>query len=160
MPRASHRLDVVLVSADLEREPDAAAFEVLRSSWVASGRLSDGSLVRGGFRRLWLDVPGHMALYANQQGGYYVRCPKSGGNLARIFGAAVQAWRGGGERSLVCPHCGEVHALEAVTLAPPGVFGLGAVVFSDTESVELGDDVQAQLRPVLGESLVIVRRVG
>lgn len=156
----SHRLDVVVVSTEIERVPDAAAFEALRARWEAAGRLEDGSLIEGGFRRLRLDLPDHIALYANHQGGYYVRCPQTGGNLAREFSAAVQAWRAGGPRTLACAHCGSTHPLEAVQLAPPGAFGRGAVVFSDAGSVALADDVLPMLEPILGEGRVIVRRVG
>lgn len=150
----------MVVSANIERVPDAEAFAACMARWEAAGRLGDGSLIEGGFRRLRLDMPGYIALYANHQGGYYVRCPETRGNLARAFSAAVQAWRAGGPRSLVCEHCGQAHPLEEVSLAPPGAFARGAVIFSDVASVGLADDVLPQLRPVLGEARVIVRRVG
>jgi hypothetical protein len=159
-PRARHRIDVLLVPEALGHEPDRAAFEAILSGWESSGRVRDGSLIRGGFRRVWLDVPGHVALYANQQGGYYVRCPVSQGNIARAFSRAVQAWRAGGERQMHCPECGQEHPLEAVVLAPPGAFARGAVVFSDVGSLDVGPAVQQELQEVLGESRLIVRRTG
>ena len=159
-PRARHRIDVLLVSEELERVPDRGAFEAVLAGWESSGRLRDDSLIRGGTRRIWLDVPGHMALYANQQGGYYVRCPVSQGTVARAFSASVQAWRAGGERQMRCPACAQVHPLESVVLAPPGAFARGAVVFSDAASLELGPHVQEELHGVLGESKMIVRRTG
>ena len=137
-----------------------SAFEAVYASWEAAGRLSDGSLIAGGFHRLWLDVPGHVALYANQQGGYYVQCPVTGGNLARAFSGAVQAWRGGAVRAVSCPHCLQEHPLEAVRLKPPGAFGRGAVVFSDVGSADVPAGVQEALRPVLGDSRVVLRRRG
>ena len=159
-PRARHRIDVLLVPEELECEPDRDAFAVVLAGWESTGHFLDGSLISGGFRRVWLDVPGYMALYANQQGGYYVRCPKTQGTIARAFSAAVQTWRAGGEREMRCPECEQVHPLEAVVLAPPGAFAMGAVVFSDAGSLDLGASVQEELRGVLGESRVIVRRTG
>lgn len=159
-PRARHRIDVLLVSEELEHEPDREAFAAVLAGWEASGRVQDGSLIHGGFRRVWLDVPGYVALYANQQGGYYVRCPVTQGTVARAFSAAVQAWRAGAERQMRCPKCGQLHRLEDVVLAPPGAFARGAVVFSDAGSLDLGAGVQEELRAVLGASRVIVRRTG
>lgn len=163
MPRASHRVDLLLVPVDPQRIPCAEAFAEVEQGWRDAGLLEakNGSgLVLGGFRRLWLDLPDRLWLYANHQGGYYVRCPQTGGNLAHSFSAAVQDWRRGGRFALDCPHCGQSHALDAVTLAPPGAFAKGAVIFSDVGSVDLADGVIEVLLPVLGESREIVRRVG
>ena len=80
--------------------PDALAFDALKREWTAEGRIGSGAaldgLVQGGFRRLWLDLPGRLTLYANQQGGYYVRCPATGQGIALAFSEAVQGWRRGG----------------------------------------------------------------
>ena len=163
MPRASHRVDLLLVPDDLQRIPCAEAFAVVKQMWTAAGLLEPASgsgLVQGGFRRLWLDLPDRLWLYANHQGGYHVRCPQSGGNLAAIFSAAVQDWRHGGEFALRCPCCDRSHALDAIILAPPGAFARGAVIFSDVGSLTLADGVLEALQPVLGECREIVRRVG
>lgn len=149
------------MSDDLSRDPDTDAFDALRARWRAEGRLgSRDGLVLGGYRRLWLDAPGRLLLYANQQGGYYVRCPETGGNIATAFTFAVESWRHGGARSMECPRCGQTHALEAVTLSPPGAFARGAVVFTDVGSLTLAEGVREQLRDVLGESREVIRRVG
>ncbi|MEL6342671.1 MAG: hypothetical protein AAFV53_06035 [Myxococcota bacterium] len=164
--RPTHRLDLILVSNTVERHPDAAAFADVCAAWRAAGRLvGDGPgegtpLVDGGFRRLWLDLPARVTLYANHQGGYYVRCPITQGNLAREFSVAVEQWRAGEPRTLACPHCGQIHPLEEVRMAPPGAFGRGAVIFSDVGSMGLGPGVEAALMPVLGECQAIGRRVG
>ena len=163
MPRPSHRVDLLFVPDNLEATPDTSAFALLKQEWRAQGRLvsqADNPLVIGGFGRFWLDIPGRLTLYANQQGGYYVRCPISGGNLARNFSLAVEDWRRGGVRSLACQHCGAVHALEAITLAPPGAFARGAVVFTNVGSLELSEGVREALVPVIGSGREVIRRVG
>jgi hypothetical protein len=164
MPRPSHRVDLLFVPDDLAVVPDAHAFAALQSAWRAEGLLGPGAavdgLVLGGFQRLWLDLPGRLTLYANQQGGYYVRCPVRGDNIVPAFSSAVSAWRAGGAFSLSCPACGDDHPLNTVTLSPPGVFGWGAVVFSDVGSLSLADGVRDSLARVLGESHEVIRRVG
>ncbi len=163
MPRPSHRVDLLFLSADLTHAPDAAAFDALKLAWAAEGRIGPGAdpdgIVQGGFRRLWLDLPGRLTLYANQQGGYYVRCPVGGQSIVLAFSESVQGWRRGGAFSLTCPACGSEHPLDAVTLAPPGGFALGAVVLSNVGSLELAADVRQRLVPVLGEIREVVRRV-
>lgn len=163
MPRPSHRIDLLLLPADRSVTPDASAFDALKREWTAEGRIGPGAerdgLVQGGFRRLWLDLPGRLTLYANQQGGYYVRCPVCRAGIALAFSEAVQGWRRGGAFGLSCPACGAEHPLDAVTLAPPGAFALGAVVLSNVASLDLAADVHQRLRPVLGEIREIVRRV-
>lgn len=163
MPRPSHRVDLLFLPADLTHAPDAAAFDALEQTWTAEGRIGPGAdrdaIVHGGFRRLWLDLPGRLTLYANQQGGYYVRCPVGGQSIVQTFSEAVQGWRRGGAFSLTCPACGACHALNAITLAPPGGFALGAVVLSNVASLELAADVRPRLVEVLGEIREVVRRV-
>ena len=163
MPRASHRVDLLLVPDDPQRIPCAEAFAEIKRAWQEAGLLAPATpsgLVQGGFRRVWLDLPDRLWLYANHQGGYYVRCPETGGNLAPAFSAAVQEWRRGGPFTLECPRCSQTHALDAVTLAPPGAFARGAVIFSDVASLILADGVTEALKPVLGASREIIRRVG
>ncbi|MFT5679558.1 MAG: hypothetical protein ACI8RZ_000462 [Myxococcota bacterium] len=164
MPRPSHRVDLLFVPTSLTLVPDAAAFDALKQAWTTEGRIGAGAdpdrIVLGGFRRLWLDLPGRLTLYANQQGGYYVRCPVDGGNIVPAFSAAVQGWRGGGGFSLTCTSCGALHSLDAVTLAPPGAFAQGAVVLSNVGGLTLAEGVAARLSAVLGGShREVVRRV-
>ena len=117
-------------------------------------------LITVGFKRLWLDDPGRMVLYANQQGGFRVSCPQKGGNIAGSFQTALTQWRTGGPRTLKCPVCGCEHPLEACTLSPPGVFGRSAVVFSDVGGVQLTGRARADLLEAIGPFHVVLRRVG
>lgn len=167
MPHASHRLDLLRVPADLDAPPDQEAWQRLLAAWRADGRLAgsgsgrDGDgLIQGGFRRLWLDDPGRLTLYANQQGGFRVSCPRGGANLAAEFSAALQRWREGADRGLPCPACGAWHALEAIPLSPPGAFARWAVVFSDVGSLELREDAEQALIAALGPLRPVLRRVG
>lgn len=156
MPRPSHRIDVLAVPADPERSVGQDDFETLKARWAA-GEPDD--LVAGGFRRVWLDLPGRMVLYANQQGGFRVRCPKGGDEIARAFEAAHRAWRRGGERILPCPGCGQAHPFDVLEFAPPAAFGRCAVVFADAASISLSDHALSDLQALLGEVKVVVRRV-
>jgi hypothetical protein len=151
---------LLLVSREWNRQPNAPAFAALYDAWLAAGRLEDGSLVRGGFSRLWLDNPGFVTLYANQQGGFQATCPRDGSVVTAAFSKAVQQWRGGGERAMSCPSCAGMHSLEALPLRPPGAFARGAVIFTNVNSIELGADVIESLHEVLGFIHVVVRRAG
>lgn len=164
MPRASHRMDLALVLTDA---PDPARFEALRQVWEARGWVRGAApgpqvdgLIEGGFKRLWLDLPGRLTLYANQQGGFRVTCPSTGGNAAAAFGRALQAWREGGPMALDCPACGHSHPLDALTLAPPGAFGRGAVIFADCAAHHPRQATLAELEDALGPLRTVSRRVG
>ena len=155
MPHASHRLDLVLLPVDPEAEPDRPAFADFANRW--SGRLEQA--IVGGARGLRLDDPGRVSLYANQQGGFRVRCPRSGENLASAFSAAVERWRSGAPRAMCCPACGEEHALEEITLIPPGGFARFAVVFVDAATLNLEPEPRAELESALGPLREIARRI-
>lgn len=158
-PRARHRVDLLLVPTDMNRRPDATAFAALHEDWEATGRLQDSSLIDGGFRRVWLDNPGFVSLYANQQGGFSAHCPTTEQRVTRAFGRAVQGWRDGQPHAMVCPACQNTHRLTDVRLRPDGAFARCAVVFTDVDSIRLGDTVQDMLQSVLGESRIVVRRM-
>ena len=163
MPRASHRLDVLLVPTDPDRAGDAAAFAAVEAAWRCAGHLTAagrGALVPGGFARLWFDAPGRVTLFANQQGGFRVTCPTQATNIAVAFSAAVESWRAGGPRALTCPACGARHPLEDATLAPPGAFARYAVVFADARSADPTPEARGALEAALGPLRVIARRVG
>ncbi len=148
MPKPSRRLDLVLVSADPDRAGDPDALRGLARALAGVS----------GARATRADLPDGVAFYANQQGGFRVRCPETGENLAPAFGPAMQAWRAGGPRSLVCPACGAVHPLAALDFAPLAAFGRGAVVLTDVRSAELPADARAQAEAALGGPIRVVRR--
>ncbi len=113
----------------------------------------------GGLKRLWLDLPTRPTLYATQLGGFRVRCPTDGGPVAGSFGAALQAWRGGGPFSMPCPSCEATHSLDRLNMAPPGGFASGAVIFADVGSAALRGGVLSSLEAVVGPTpRVILRR--
>lgn len=166
MPHASHRLDLIVAPSDPDRALDPAAVAVVRAGWAAAGLL-DGSapgprrdgLIVGGFRRFWVDEPGAVVLYANLQGGFLVRCPQTEAPLARPFQAALTAFRRGGPRALRCPACGEDHALEALSYAPPALYARGALCFADVGDTVLQPEPFAALAAALGPLRAVVRRV-
>lgn len=112
----------------------------------------------GGLKRLWLDLPPGPTLYANQLGGFRVRCPIDGGTVAGTFGAALQAWRSGGPFSMPCPSCDETHSLDTLSMAPPGGFASGAIVFADVGSAALRSGVLPSLEAIVGPTPRVVLR--
>ena len=166
MPKVSHRIDLVVVSVEPELLVLESVVSGLQQRWednrlLLGDQIGDdpNGLISGGFKRLWLDQPGRMMLYANQQGGFRVSCPQKGGNIAKAFETALRAWRKSGPRSLVCPVCHAEHPLEACTLSPPGVFGSSAIVFSDVGGVQLTGRARADLLEAIGPFHVVLRRV-
>jgi len=115
-------------------------------------------LTIGGFARIWLDQPTRMVLYANQQGGFRVRCPVDDQSIAGAYGRALKAWRGGAARELVCPSCTQTHALDDCVLVPTGAFGSSAIVLSDVGTIELTERVHADLQAAIGPFRVVMRR--
>lgn len=153
MPHVSHRLDLLVVSTDMERVFTRTEFE----TFVA--RLpKKTAVIQGGFERVWLDQPGRMLLYANQQGGFRVHCPVNKDNIAGLFGRALVAWKGGAARALGCSACGEQHLLETCELRPPGAFACSAIVFSDVEGIALTVEAGEVLADTLGPVRVVLRR--
>ena len=159
MPFARHRLDILVVPGELKRIPDAHAFDALSARWTSEGRLPAGEgLVEGGVARVFLDLPRKVTLYANQLGGFRVKCPVCQEPMAREFGRAIEAWRRGGHFAVDCPACGVTCSLDAVRTRPAVAFGHGAVVFADVGSDTLAEGVLAELEAVLGEAPVQVLR--
>jgi len=165
VPHPSHRIDILLVPDDPELVIRTAVFDELGQRWAKSGWLrKDGpgpnvdGLVPGGFKRMWLDHPGRVVLYANQQGGFRVACPKTGDNIAAAFGLAVKRWRSGGARELECLACAGTHGLEACEMAPPGAFGASAIVLSDAQGISLTQKACAAVHEAIGPFHLVLRR--
>ena len=161
MPHASHRIDLLVLPVDPEQPLPEGPMARLLSEWGVDdrGRVDNPEvLLEGGCRRVWIDRPGRVWLYGNQRGGFRVQCPETGHNIAQEFGAAHRAWKGGGPRSMRCPSCGGVHALERVEFVPPAAFATWALVFSDAGSSTLSAAALAQIDGMLGPTQCIIRR--
>lgn len=156
MPHARHRLDLIVVPATLDHAPDPAAFGALGARWATEGRRPE-HLVPGA-TDVRLDLPEHPTLYANQLGGFRVRCGRCGQPVARDFGAAVQAWRRGGDFLLTCPSCAATQGLDEVELSPAGFFARGAIVFVDVTDPVPVEGLLEELEAVLGPSPRVVLR--
>lgn len=152
MPRPSHRLDLVVLPADPDHSVDPAAARALVAAWRAAPP--------AGARAVRVDLPGEVTLYANQLGGFRVSCPVCAANVVPVFSAAMAAWRRGGERSLCCPACGGVSALEGLRYAPDAAFASGGVVLADVSAATLPEIDLADAAEQLGGPVrVIGRRV-
>ena len=152
----------------LPQDPDAAVqlevWPAVRKGWEAAGLIVDGrggpGLVEGGCARVWLDVPGRLTLYKNEYGGFRVDCPACEGLLSGPFGVAMEAWRRGGPRSLICPGCGGGSALESLSFRPEAAFALGALVFSDVGGIELSAEALRGGQALFGPCRSLLRRLG
>lgn len=161
MPLPSHRLDLAIVPGG--DRLDRAAVDGLVADLVGGGVFSDDGLpgphatdlVSGGFVRWRVDDPGRVVLYANQQGGFGVRCPACGANVVPAFNAA---WPGGS--ALTCGTCATTTALPALDFRPPAAFGPGALVLADVGAASLTVQGHARVAAALGSLRVIGRRVG
>lgn len=155
-PRPSHKLDLVLVPASAIDEGRLPA-----GFFGPGGRPGPdaGELVAGGFRRWRVDRPGRTVLYANQQGGFQVRCPVDGRPLVRELARAL-ADRGDLDpsRTIPCP-CGAAHRLDELTFLPDAAFGRTALVLHDAADGRLTDSGLRSVGEILGPLRIIARRV-
>jgi hypothetical protein len=159
--KPSHRLNLLLVPEDPERELDEAALAQALDSLNASGRL-DGDrpgpaadeLVRGGFKLIRVDRPLEATLYGNRQGGFYVRCPSCGDNVAHLVGPALRRWRAGQGRGLGCSGCEAGLDLARLDYAPPAAAGRFALELRDVGSPELNP--LPELSQALGGDFIVV----
>ncbi|MDP6933147.1 MAG: hypothetical protein QGG40_09530 [Myxococcota bacterium] len=164
--RRLDRVDLLLTPEDPDRIADLPPYQRLLDTWRERGWLERDSpgaardaLVTGGFARLWLDQRDRPSLFVNRLGGFRVRCPASGANVAGPFGQAVQSWRNGGSRILSCT-CGDTHPLENMDLQPPGAIACFAVVFGDARGNRLEPAALSELQEVLGPLRTLLHRVG
>jgi len=158
VPRSSHRLDLLIAPDHPDRPFPADALASQIQLWRDADQLRD--VLVGDHRSVRIDNPGRAVLYANHQGGYRVRCPEIGENIALAFSNAVTAWRAGSPRVIACPACGKPHALESVTLSPAGVFARGAVIFTDVGDIAVSPWAQRIFDELMSGSVVVHRRVG
>ncbi len=159
--KPSHRLNLLLVPDDPERELDEAALESGLAALRASGHLERDrpgprvdALVVGGFALLRVDRPLEPTLYGNRQGGFYARCADCGASLAVEVGAALKRWRAGQGRGLSCPSCSSEQDLASLDYAPVAAPGRFALELRDVGSTELAE--LPELRAALGGGYVVV----
>ena len=161
-PRPGHRLDLYVVPEGRRPLPEHAELVArLAEVELGPGRVPAEAaerVVEGGFSSVRVDRPGGVHLYANGQGGFRVSCPASGDSIVPAFSKALSAWRQGGERALICPSCGDEHALEAVDFRPAAAFGSGALVLADVQDARLRPEGHALLEEILGPFTVVGTR--
>lgn len=153
-----------MVPADPDARPAwSGAWEtgIARGWWGADGWAGPqaGQLVGGGFVRVRREEGACPHFVANGQGGFQVRCPRTGAPVVEGFGSALTAWRDGGPRRLDCPACGEVHDLARLDFRPPAAFAWGVLHLADVGAAHLEEEAEAALSAVLGPIRVIARRV-
>lgn len=166
MPHASHKLELLWVPNDPERPLDMGSIDALFGVWSARGLIEGDApgrkaneLIKDGFVRIWIDSPGRMWLYANQQGGFRVECPQCHEQIAGEFNRAFRDWKLGSARSLECPHCGSQPDLNDCHHRPDAAFAHWAVVLSGVQSLELGQGIQEEVEAALGGVKTVIRRV-
>jgi len=113
-----------------------------------------------GFVRIRIEETTQPRLYANHQGGYRVSCPFCTANIARGFSSAVEKWRRGEERNMLCHQCNESFSLENAIGRPSFAFASAAIVLSDVQRAVLGEDWVERCDALLGEYRIIYRRLG
>ena len=165
MPFPRDRLDLYCCQNEIEGTTTREAYQSLVDKWKAAGIIdasntsNDDRLIKGGFERLWLDTPGKVVLYANNQGGFRVRCKACNNPIAREFSAALTRWRQqNGPRSLVCQSCKTDQILEEAQCNPPIRFASGAIVFSGVNSIDMTEEALAGLTETLGPFTVVMSR--
>jgi len=133
-PRASSRLNLLVlrppgggqapeaVLAALGAQPISAGGERLRRSGSADSE----------------------RFFANAQGGFRAFCPAAGASLTERFVGALEAWRGGGARTIHCT-CGAEHDLAALDFRPPAGFAAAWIEARDVGSVDLDPVANAVL---------------
>ncbi len=135
--RPTHRLDIHLVPVD-RTEAAVTAVSTLWDTWVARGFLESSgapgprvnSLVDGGFVRARRDDPGAVVLYANQIGGFQVRCPECQTGLATEFRV---------HEPTACPGCGGRFEVEDLECRPAVARGRASLVLADVGHFEVSE---------------------
>lgn len=167
MPRASARVDVVLVptSAEVGDAQLAAAWwqlGVQRGWWLEDGSAGAQAdqCVQGGFARARIEHSPAPRLIANQLGGFRVRCRVCGANAVRDFSVGMGNWRKGEPREWRCTSCGTRQALEDAELTPPGAFAVVALHLMDAATAEVRPEVVSALAELGTPTTQIARRIG
>lgn len=141
MPRASHRLNLLLVPADPERRPDpllagqlfaALRAEAVTDAWDRPGPRAE-ALHAGGFALFRADFPPEPVIYGNRQGGYRAVCPACGASVVAAVLQALKRWRASGDMGLRCERCGVPCSLSTVIYQPDAAPARFALELRDVE---------------------------
>lgn len=130
MARPTHRLDIHYVPHELDGRALEAVRE-LQQTWEERGWLGEGPSPLGSFRRLRLDDPGQTVLYANQLGGFQVRCPACGAPVAAVFGRLEPT---------TCPRCGTTSSTAQLDCRPPVAVGRASLVLVDAQDANVPEE--------------------
>ncbi len=160
--KVSSRLDLCVLpeSPDIQPADDGLFLRGIEAGWwTAAGGAGSQPIVPGGFLRLRRERWGASVLYANGQGGFRVRCPKTSVPAVSAFTKALPLFRAGGPRHLLCD-CGELHDLNALQFFPAAGFARLAWCFDAVGAAELSAEVQAAFSECFGGHRLVFRRVG
>jgi hypothetical protein len=159
--RPVRHLDLLLVPALTGALSDDVVSKLaVRGVCTSDGRPGPlaGSLVQGGFGRLTVDRPKRTVLYANQQGGFRVFCPACHELATASFVRALEAWRSGGGRNMVCAACARSSDLDALDFRPPAALGDAALIIEDAATGWLTADALSLVTSIMGAVRVVGRR--
>ncbi len=159
-PRASRRLAVLL----LPDEPSAPRGLGTIAFAALEARSLTARVVIGGNGLVGPEERDAIAFVSNRQGGFSVRCPlppsAPGGSppiLTRQFAGALERWRSGAERSVVC-ECGTRHDLAALAFAPPAGFARTWLRIEDAASGDVDPVALTAVAEVFGGVRILLRR--
>ena len=134
----------------------------LISLWKKKGYLSKekASIAVGAFHSHRIEDSLSPRIYGNHQGGYRVRCSSCAENIVSAFSIAVEQWRAGGERRVLCPHCSYTQPLEESTFAPPVAFSRAVLNLIDVQEARFAQEAHEDMEKILGSHRIIYRRIG
>lgn len=142
MAIARHRLDVLFLPLDpTDRGWASAAAQRLGAAGRWPAGVVDGAVAR-------VVAAPDVRFLSNHQGGFFVRCPVTGANVAAPFSSALERWRTGGPRGLSCS-CGREHDLATLAFSPPAGFAAAWIAAEDAAAAEPGPETTALLGPHL-----------
>lgn len=163
-PHPSHRLSAWLVPT----EPDRACpfdtpgrLQRLQTSGSGPEPGPPGeALIPGGWVGVRLDRPPGPHLYGNKQGGYRIRCPSCAAPLIAEATDALERWRGGGDRALVCRRCQQPHSLEGLDYRPAAAPARFAIELRDIQGLDLTAAGAAHFSTLLGGDFLVIASRG
>lgn len=163
MPRPVSRLDLFVVPDQPDRTVDDAAVRALGQVsgwWGADGAPGPQAAALGtdGFRLARIERHDRAVLYANQQGGFRVRCPACATGIVPGFTRLIASWRAGGDRVVTCAACGWSGGAEDCITEPPARLATAAVHLSHVGAAHVAHDALVAIAAHWGPVVVVGRR--